>query len=151
MKAILLCALMLAAAPAMAVPSTDTVSEFALPDLADKEFKLGDVLGKSYIVINFWAAWCSTCEEEIPELAALMKSPGADKVLFLGVNVGDKQSKAQKFVKKFKYPYKALLDRKKDTAKSYGILGLPVTIIISKDRKIVFRGSRPPKTFDFTK
>ncbi|MBI5744103.1 MAG: hypothetical protein HY952_06110 [Elusimicrobia bacterium] len=39
----------------------------------------------------------------------------------------------------------------KAVAKKYGVLGLPVTVIIDKAGKIVFRGSRPPKTFDFTK
>lgn len=140
-----------AAKSAVKAAAKDTAADFSLPASGGKEFRLYENLDKGYVVINFWASWCSTCEEEIPELAALMKSPGADKVVFAGVNVGDKPAKAEKFVKKYKYPYLAVFDRSKAVAKSYGVLGLPATLIISKDRKIVFRGSRPPKTFDFTK
>lgn len=141
----------LIAAPAMAAETPVAARDFALKGLDGKEFRLSENVGKSYIVINFWAAWCSTCKEEIPELDELMKQPGADKALFLGVNVGDKDSKAEKFVKKYKYPYRPLLDSDKAVSKAYEVLGIPVTVIIDKKGKIVFRGSRPPKKFDFTK
>lgn len=145
--------MLLAAACALyAAQAPDKVENFALPKLEDgKTFKLEENLGNGYIVINFWARWCTSCEEEVPELALLKKSPGADKALFIGVNVGDSKEKAAKFAAKFKYPYLVVLDKDKAVAKKYGVLGLPVTLIISKDKKIVFRGSRPPKTFDFTK
>jgi peroxiredoxin len=127
------------------------VQLFSLPGLDGKQFKLEDGLGKNYIVLNFFARWCTSCEEEIPELAALKKSPGADKAQFVGVDVGDNAEKAARFVSKSAYPYSVVLDKDKGVAKKYGVLGLPVTVIISKDKKIVFRGSRPPKTFDFSK
>ena len=147
-KVMAVLALALLTAPAMAA-STDTAKDFSLKGLDGKGFRLSESLGEGYIVINFWAAWCSTCKEEIPELEALMKRPGADKVLFLGVNVGDKDPKAAKFVKKYAYPYRALMDTEKTVSKEYGVLGIPVTVIIDKNGKIVFRGSRPPKKFDF--
>ncbi len=127
------------------------VVPFDLAGLDGRQVKLENSLGKGYVVLNFWARWCASCEEEIPQLAALMKQPGAGKAVFIGVNVGDKAAKASKFVAKTKYPYLVALDKDKAVARKYGVLGLPVTIIISKEGKIVFRGSRPPKTFDFTK
>lgn len=151
MKRILTALIVLAAAGTLLVAAPERAADFDLPGLDGKQFKLADHMGKGYIVLNFWARWCASCEEEVPELAALMKSPGADKALFVGVNVGDADAKAARFVKKFKYPYLVVMDKKKDVAKRYGVLGLPVTLIIGRDGGIVFRGSRPPKTFDFTK
>ena len=139
------------AAGCMLYAAQTLAENFTLPALDGKQFKLEDNLGIGYIVLYFWARWCSSCEEEVPQLAALMKSPGADKVLFVGVNVGDNEAKASKFVKKFKYPYLVVLDKDKAVAKKYGVLGLPVTLIISREGKVVFSGSRPPKSFDFTK
>ncbi len=149
--AVLFVACVAAAGWALYAGQEPAAENFALPGLDGKQFKLEENLGKGYIVLNFWARWCASCEEEVPQLDALMKEPGADKALFVGVNVGDNQAKASKFVAKFKYPYLVVLDKDKAVAKKYGVLGLPVTLIISKDRKIVFRGSRPPKTFDFSK
>ena len=137
MKKIIISVFAALAAACALYAAQDTVENFTLPRFDGKQFKLEDSLGKEYIVLNFWAA--------------LQKSPGADKALFIGVNVGDSQAKAAKFVSKTKYPYLVVLDKNKAVAKKYGVLGLPVTLIISKDKKIVFRGSRPPKTFDFTK
>jgi len=151
MKKIILAVFCAAAACCLVYAGQDKAPDFSLPGLDGKEVKLGDSLAKGYVVLNFWARWCASCEEEIPQLAELMKSPGAGKAAFIGVNVGDTQAKAAKFVAKTRYPYTVVLDKDKSVAKKYGVLGLPVTLIISKDGKIVFRGSRPPKTFDFTK
>lgn len=151
MKKLVLFFAAVSAAGSLLWAAPEKAPDFTLPGLDGKPFKLADHSGQGYIVLNFWARWCASCEEEVPELAALMKSPGADKALFVGVNVGDTDAKAEKFVKKFKYPYLVVMDRKKAVAKQYGVLGLPVTLILDKEGKIVFRGSRPPKTFDFTK
>jgi peroxiredoxin len=144
------CVLYAGQEPAKDAPQA-AAQAFSLPTLEGKTFKLEENLGKGYVVLNFWARWCTSCQEEIPELAALRKLPGADKALFVGVDVGDSAEKAAKFVAKNKYPYQVVLDKDKAVAKKYGVLGLPVTIIISRDRRIVFRGSRPPKAFDFGK
>ncbi len=151
MKKIIISAFAVLAAGCLLYAGEAAVEDFTLARLDGKQFRLEDNLGKGYVVLNFWARWCASCEEEVPELAAFMKSPGADKVLFVGVNVGDREAKAGKFVAKTKYPYLVVLDKDKAVAKKYGVMGLPATLIISKDRKIVYRGSRPPKNFDFTK
>jgi thiol-disulfide isomerase/thioredoxin len=151
MKKLLAAVLAAVAACGLVYAGQDAVENFTLSRLDGTQFKLEENLGKGYVVLNFWARWCASCEEEVPQLAELMKSPGADKALFVGVNVGDTEAKAAKFVAKTKYPFLVVLDKDKAVTKKYGVLGLPVTIIISKDRKIVFRGSRPPKSFDFSK
>lgn len=149
MRKILLALITVASAGSLLWAAPEQAKPFDLPGLDGKQFRLADHTGKGYVVLNFWARWCASCEEEVPELAALMKSPGAEKALFVGVNVGDTETKAGKFVKKFKYPYLVVMDKNKAVAKLYGVLGLPVTLIIDKEGRIVFRGSRPPKTFDF--
>jgi peroxiredoxin len=127
-----------------------TAEKFSLPGLDGKQISLEGSLGRSWVVLNFWARWCDSCKEEIPQLAALMKAPGAGQAVFIGVNVGDKEDKASKFAAKTGYPYTVALDKDKAVAKKYGVLGLPLTLIISKEGKVVFRGARPPATFDFT-
>ena len=119
---------------------------FSLPQLDGGTFDLDSVLGKKIILINFWATWCKECVEEIPQLIALQKSVKPDDAVFLGIAIGDKKSIALKFKKRTKYPYTVLLDANRAVAKKYNVLGLPVTIVISKDgKKITYRGSLPPK------
>jgi peroxiredoxin len=131
---------------AAAWAAEDKAKDFSLPGLDGKTFALADVLGKKTVVLNFWAAWCTTCKEEIPQLTDLQKTTPEDAAVFLGVNAGDNAAKAKKFQEKNGYPYQVLLDQDKSVAKQYGITGVPQTLIINPKGVIVFRGSRPPKT-----
>ncbi|MDH2919114.1 MAG: TlpA disulfide reductase family protein [Sideroxydans sp.] len=49
---------------------TVCAADFALIDLHGKTHHLADYRGK-YVLVNFWASWCSPCLSEIPELNAL--------------------------------------------------------------------------------
>ncbi len=52
---------------------TVCAAEFSLTDLHGKTHRLSDYHGK-YVLVNFWATWCSPCLSEIPELNALQKA-----------------------------------------------------------------------------
>ena len=61
-----------AAAPA-------TLPKFSLPDLAGKAHASSEFAGKP-VLIDFWATWCATCKESVPELIKI-KSQFAAKGL----------------------------------------------------------------------
>ena len=119
------------------------VKDFKLLTYKDKkEFNLADHLGKQVIVLNFWASWCTSCITELPELHALKaKYP---KALFIGVNSGESEKFVKKFLRRYKFNYKILMDQTKSVAKSYGIDTLPRTIVIDLKKKISYKGDRPP-------
>lgn len=127
----------------------EAAPKFSLPDIDGKTVNVGGLIGKKTVVLNFWAAWCTSCVEEIPQLKALQESPGADKAVFFGINAGENERKAKRFVEKNQFPYKVLIDRDKSIARKYGVPGIPVTVIIAKDGTIIYRGSRPPKDYSF--
>lgn len=58
------------------------------PDAVDsngKPIRMSDYRGK-WVVIHYWATWCSPCIQEIPDLIKLAKYYKS-KVVVLGVNV----------------------------------------------------------------
>ncbi|MFT6070794.1 MAG: thiol-disulfide isomerase/thioredoxin [Bacteriovoracaceae bacterium] len=119
------------------------VKDFKLTTYKDKkEFRLKDHLGKKTIVLNFWASWCTSCITELPELHALKKK--YPEALFIGVNSGETEKFVKKFLRRYKFNYEILMDKTKSVAKSYGIDTLPRTIVINKNRKITYKGDRPP-------
>ncbi|MCB4791532.1 MAG: TlpA family protein disulfide reductase [Elusimicrobia bacterium] len=122
---------------------------FSLEKLNGKIFDAGKLIGKKTIVINFWASWCSSCREEIPELDALKTSPGSENAVFIGINLGESESKIKYFVNKNNYPYLVLKDAGNKTAKLFNLDGLPATIIIGRSGDIVYKGARPPKNYTF--
>lgn len=53
-------------------------------DLSGKQHSLSQYAGK-WLVINYWATWCSPCLEEVPELVALYDDRKNKDVMVLGV------------------------------------------------------------------
>ena len=76
------------------------VPKFSLRRLNGGTVNVGESIRKKTVVLNFWASWCSTCEEEIPELVALKKAPGAESAVFYGINVGESKAQVRHFVEK---------------------------------------------------
>lgn len=40
----------------------------------------------SWVLINYWADWCTPCRDEVPELNELQHHQGGNRVLVFGVN-----------------------------------------------------------------
>jgi len=135
---------LLAALLSQGVCFAQDAPKFSLRGLDGKTFKLGGSAGKKMVVLNFWASWCSACAQEIPALKDLQSSPGADKAVFVGVNVGENRGEVKRFVKKYQYPYPVVMDETRKTAKKYGLTRLPTTVVVDTNGKIVFSGPHPP-------
>lgn len=86
-------------------------------------------------VINFFAAWCEPCKRELPALrAAAAANPG---VAFLGIDHQDSREDAVELLDRFAITYPAGYDPRGDVAARYGIRGLPATVFIGTDGRIV--------------
>lgn len=86
-----------------------------------------------YTVINFFASWCDTCTEEIPELVQLQSS---GNVSVIGVAVQDEKDKVENLAKIYNINYQIIHDPDGKFAKSLGIDAIPTTLILSGDSKI---------------
>jgi len=123
-----------------------TPVDFSLPIYGEKkEVDLKDFKGKK-VLINFWASWCTSCIEEVGELNALMKSDKSSHYEFIGINAGDSSKKIKRFIKRHNFKYKILSDKNRETSKSWGVHSLPITVILDKDGKLIYKGIRPPKS-----
>lgn len=115
---------------------------FQLPDLSGKQHELYDYDGRP-IFINFWATWCTPCLQELPYMESAYKKY-KDQVRFLMINATSTEPNEQaipKFMKKHRYTFPILLDRREtDVAfEKYKLVGLPVTIALDKNGKIIFK------------
>lgn len=127
----------LAASPLATVP---------IKDLQDHDVTLADYKGK-VVLVNFWATWCEPCQIEIPWMMEFQKKYGPRGFSILGVSMDEEGKKAvAPFLEKSRFDldgqkqamnYPILLGNDAVAAKFGGILGLPTSMLFSREgRKI---------------
>src|SRR5256714_14551639 len=103
-----------ARAPAVAVQSLD-----------GKTFSLGNYIGKTPVLLEFWATWCPNCRELMPTLLEAEKKFGK-RVKFVAIAVAINQSpeRVRRFLAAHPLPHDTFYDVE---GKAAGALGDPST------------------------
>ncbi len=106
--------------------------DFELKTLDGQSVRLSDFKGQP-VLVNFWATWCGPCRAEFPDFQKAW-TDNADKMTIIAVNhtTLDQKEQIPDFLKEFGVTFKVVLDETGDTAKAYGIIGLPTTIFIDR-------------------
>jgi cytochrome c biogenesis protein CcmG/thiol:disulfide interchange protein DsbE len=110
---------------------------FTLNDASDNPVALSAFKGK-VIVLDFWATWCGPCKVEIPHFIEFQNRYGKDGLQVLGVSLDDTADKLQPYARDMKMNYVVLQGLGHDDIQdAFGpMLGIPVTVIISRDGKV---------------
>jgi peroxiredoxin len=124
--------------------------DFSLKDMQSKKVSLSDFRGK-VVLLNFFATWCPPCRQEIPELVKIYQQNKKKGLVILGVSLDAAEASfvLKNFVRIMKIPYPILIGTE-EVAEDYRISGVPITLIINKEGKIVkrFEGLVPPRYFE---
>lgn len=100
---------------------------------------LTDLRGK-YVLIDFWASWCGPCRRENPNVVRLYnkyKEKGFD---ILGVSLDNSKAKWEAAIAKDKLTWHHISDLKgwaSELSKPYGVRGIPYTVLVDKEGKII--------------
>ena len=81
----------------LACLSISHAADFVLEDIQGRTHRLADYRGK-WVLVNFWATWCSPCLSEIPELSSLHNAHKDKDLLVIGIAL---QSESRKEVADF--------------------------------------------------
>lgn len=90
------------------------------------------------VYLEFWATWCGPCIASMPHLTELAKDFEGKDIHFLLIT-DEKRDRIEKFLKRRDLPGYVVLDTDKSIFKAYGVGGIPDSIIIGRDGKIVVR------------
>lgn len=91
------------------------------------------------VMINFWATWCEACIEEMPSIVALREKFQKQGFEVLGVNVDENpQQAAPPMTKKMNMNFPILTDKSNALAEMFDVHAIPLTVVVSKDRKILY-------------
>jgi thiol-disulfide isomerase/thioredoxin len=98
-----------------------------------------DIINKDtdIMLINFWATWCSPCTKEMPSLNELQSKFDTKNLKIVTVATGrNNPNKILAFFKKYNLSnLESYRDPKGKLALELGVIGLPFSVIISKEKR----------------
>lgn len=102
---------------------------------------LAQYIGKTPVVLEFWATWCGNCRELEPTLKALHTKYGA-RVAFVGVAVSVNQTVARvkAYVAKHELPWTQVFDRQGNASGAYDAPATSYIVIVDAAGKVVYTG-----------
>lgn len=111
-------------------------------DLDGKPVNLGTWIGKKPLLLEFWATWCTVCEELLPRVRAVHAAYGS-KVEFLGINVTVNQTpeRVRRWVAANKPPYRTLYDDAGASARAYMVPVTSYIVMIDAAGKVAYTGT----------
>ncbi|MEK5391268.1 MULTISPECIES: TlpA family protein disulfide reductase [Heyndrickxia] len=103
--------------------------------LNGKSIDLSAFKGKK-VILNFWAAWCPPCKEELPELVKFYNEHHSD-VELIGINIESSKAQVMDFMKKYDITYPIIMDNKETISNQYEIQPIPTTYVIDEKGMIM--------------
>ena len=109
--------------------------DFTMTDLQGKQHTLSSYRGR-WVILNFWATWCSPCQDELPELSAYHAAHPEQVLLGIDFEQVDPHE-LQTFVRKHGINYPILPIGDHVLSGLEPIAGLPTTIIITPAGELI--------------
>lgn len=114
----------------------------AFTDLKGNPQSLSQWKGK-VVIVNFWASWCPSCVEEMPEFAKIQTEIGERGLQFVGLLIDDEVEMAEEFLKQHPVNYPILNGNigGRELATGFGNStgALPFSVVFDRNGKIIHR------------
>lgn len=131
------------------VIQADDSADYELRDMDGKSHRVSDYRGK-WLIINFWATWCSPCIQEMPELERFYQQNISSAQVW-GVTFEDTdKAKIRQFIEQLGITY-PVLGYGQDPLTGFGtVTVLPTTFVIDKKGLFFHRFEGPISAQDIT-
>ena len=121
----------------------------AVETLDGKPADIASYLGRTPVVLEFWASWCENCKALEPQLKAVARKY-AGKVRFVAVAVSVNQSPARvrAFARQHPLPVEFVYDRAGKATDVYEAPATSYIVVVDRGGKIVYTGQGGDQDLD---
>jgi peroxiredoxin len=112
--------------------------QFAAVDLAGNPVRLASYRGK-FVLLDFWATWCSPCIAELPRLQAAYKNYHDSGFEIISVSLDENKSAVTDFVKARNIPWPQIhnASTSANLVSAFGVITIPAVYLIDPQGSIV--------------
>jgi len=117
-------------APAVSVQSLD-----------GKDVLLANYIGKTPVLMEFWATWCPNCRELMPTLLDAEKKYGKRvKFMMIAVAINQSPEKVKKWLAAHPMPHDTFYDHEGKAAGAFDAPATSYVVVLDKSGKVVYTG-----------
>ncbi|MFZ6812923.1 TlpA family protein disulfide reductase [Undibacterium sp. Rencai35W] len=99
-------------------------------------YRLSDFKGK-LVYLDFWASWCGPCKKSFPWMNVMQSKYGSQGFKIIAVNVDTDNEDWKNFLAAVPANFDIALDPKGAVAKLFDIKGMPTSVLVSRDGKVI--------------
>ena len=109
--------------------------------LDGKTIDIGSYVGKSPMVIEFWAFWCPNCKELEPSLTALQRKYGSRvRFVAVAVSVNETIDRVKAYTTRKGYKHQTLYDAHGEATEAYDVPATSYVVVVDGTGKVVYTG-----------
>jgi cytochrome c biogenesis protein CcmG, thiol:disulfide interchange protein DsbE len=128
---------LLLVSPVYAMEPGQLAPEFSLPGSVG-DITLSDFKGQ-IVYLDFWASWCGPCKKSFPWMNAMQSKFGPSGFKIIAVNLDADTEDGKRFLKTVPANFDIAFDARGVTPRQYQVKGMPSSILIGRDGKIVLQ------------
>jgi thiol-disulfide isomerase/thioredoxin len=115
------------------------LSEYRATTLSGTSVQLGG-RGGPLTLVNVWATWCTSCREEMQDLAAIDHeyAPRGLRVVAVSVDAGSEKL-VRRFVQRESLPFPVVHDQAGAIQKQYHVVGVPTSFLVDADGRLLWQ------------
>ncbi len=133
---------------AASVNGTVSAPEIALTNPSGQLMKLSDLKGK-VVLIDFWASWCGPCRQENPNVLRMYQKFKSKGFTVFSVSLDENAASWKEAIQKDKLEWPShvadLLGWKSPLVATFGFDGIPFTLLLNREGKIIGKNLRGEK------
>jgi thiol-disulfide isomerase/thioredoxin len=118
-----------------------TAPAVTVQSLDGKTVNLGNYIGKTPMLIEFWATWCPNCKELMPTLLDVEKKYGKQvKFVAIAVAINQSPEKVRRFLAAHPLPHDTFYDTEGGAAGAFDAPATSYVVVLDKSGRVVYTG-----------